>query len=79
MNPRPLAAALLALLLPGLALAQFYVVPRRPGKSPVNSYEFEWRHVDILVGPGATGEAAPADRTAHDQPPGVQGGANPHR
>jgi hypothetical protein len=76
-NPRPLAAALLALLLPGLALAQFYVVPRRPGKSPVNTYEFEWRHVDILVGPGASGEAAPPDRTAHDQPPGVQGGANP--
>ncbi|NMO14979.1 PD40 domain-containing protein [Pyxidicoccus fallax] len=60
-----------------MALAQFYVVPRRPGKSPVNSYEFEWRHVDILVGPAAEGLAAPAERTAHDQPPGTQGGANP--
>lgn len=77
MNPRPLAAAVLALLLPGLALAQFYVVPRRPGKSPVNTYEFEWRHVDILVGPNAEGLAKPPDRTAHDQPPGTQGGANP--
>nr|WP_225937222.1 tolB protein precursor protein [Myxococcus sp. RHSTA-1-4] len=67
----------MALLVPGLALAQFYVVPRRPGKSPVNSYEFQWRHVDILVGPAAEGLAPPPDRTAHDQPPGTQGGANP--
>ncbi|MFY1831062.1 tolB protein precursor protein [Myxococcus fulvus] len=78
MNPRLLAAAALALLVPELALAQVFVVPRRPGKTPVNSYEFEWRHVDILVGPQATGaEAKPPDRTAHEQPPGVQGGANP--
>ncbi|MFP2932209.1 TolB family protein, partial [Pyxidicoccus sp. 3LG] len=77
MNPRLLAAATLALLFPGLALAQFYVVPRRPGKSPVNTYEFEWRHVDILVGPGAEGLAKPPERTAHEQPPGTQGGANP--
>jgi hypothetical protein len=68
---------MLALLLPGLALAQFYVVPRRPGKSPVNTYKFEWRHVDILVGPNAAGLAKPPERTAHDQPPGTQGGANP--
>ncbi|WP_163779365.1 PD40 domain-containing protein [Myxococcus vastator] len=76
-NPRPLAAALLVLLFPGLALAQFYVVPRRPGKTAVNSYEFEWRHTDILVGPGATGLAEPAERTAHEQPPKSPGGANP--
>ncbi|QSQ18697.1 PD40 domain-containing protein [Pyxidicoccus parkwayensis] len=77
MNPRPLAVAALALLLPGLALAQFYVVPRRPGKSPVNSYKFEWQHVDILVGPNATGMAKAPEHTAHDKPPGAQGGANP--
>ncbi|MFY2557568.1 tolB protein precursor protein [Corallococcus terminator] len=77
MNPRLLAAAALTLLLPELALAQVFVVPRRPGKTPVNSFEFEWRHVDILVGPAATGVAKPPERTAHEQPPGAQGGANP--
>ncbi|MFP2902188.1 tolB protein precursor protein, partial [Corallococcus sp. 4LFB] len=79
MNPRPhVIAVLLALLLPELALAQVFVVPRRAGKTPVNSYEFEWRHIDILVGPAATGMAKPADHTAHEQPPGTQGGANPN-
>ncbi|WP_342380827.1 tolB protein precursor protein [Myxococcus stipitatus] len=73
MNPRLLAAAALALLLPELALAQVFVVPRRPGKTPVNSFEFEWRHVDILVGPDATGVAKPPERTAHDQPPAAPG------
>nr|WP_217918679.1 tolB protein precursor protein [Myxococcus sp. AM010] len=68
---------MLVLLFPGLALAQFYVVPRRPGKTAVNSYVFEWRHTDILVGPGATGLAEPAERTAHEQPPKSPGGANP--
>ncbi|MCP3097597.1 tolB protein precursor protein [Myxococcus sp. K15C18031901] len=75
MNPRLLAAAALAMLVPELALAQVFVVPRRPGKTPVNSFEFAWRHVDILVGPEATGEAKPPDRTAHDQPPGAPPGA----
>jgi hypothetical protein len=77
-NLRPLAAAILALLLPGLALAQVFVIPRRPGKSAVNTFDFAWRHVDILVGPAAEGMAAPAERTAHDEPPGTQGGANPN-
>ncbi len=77
MNLRPLAAAILALLLPGLASAQFYVVPRRPGKSPVNTYEFEWRHVDILVGPQSEGEAQGGGKTGHSEPPGTTGGANP--
>ncbi len=77
MTLRPLAAAVLALLLPGLALAQVFVVPRRPGKTPVNTFEFEWRHVDILVGPQAEGEAKTETRFAHDQPPQTQGGPNP--
>lgn len=77
MSLRPIAAAMLALLLPGLASAQFYVVPRRPGKSPVNTYEFEWRHVDILVGPQAEGEAEGTPRTGHSEPPGTTGGSHP--
>ena len=58
------AAALLVLLLPGLALAQVFVVPRRADRGAVNTFEFEWRHVDILVGPEAKGEAEAPDRTA---------------
>ncbi|XXF76054.1 tolB protein precursor protein [Myxococcaceae bacterium GXIMD 01537] len=73
MNRRYSAAAVLALLLPGMAFAQVYVIPRRPEKSAVHSFEFQWRHVDILVGPHATGMAKPAEHTAHDAPPGTPG------
>lgn len=73
MNRSLVSAAALALLFPGLALAQVYVIPRRPEKSAVNSFEFEWRHVDILVGPLATGLASPPTHTAHDTPPGTPG------
>lgn len=79
MNPRShVVALLLAVLLPELVLAQVFVVPRRSGKTPVNTYEFEWRHIDILVGPGATGVAKPDDNTVHVQPPGTEGGALPN-
>ncbi|HVG60445.1 MAG TPA: hypothetical protein VNA24_17940, partial [Hyalangium sp.] len=64
MNRRPtLAAALLLWLLPGLAFAQVFVYPRRADRSQVNTFEFEWRHVDILVGPAAKGEAPPPEKT----------------
>lgn len=59
MNPRFLSLAVLSLLLPGLALAQVFVVPRRPPKTMVRAYEFDWRHVDIMVGPSAEKGPAP--------------------
>ncbi|HZA13731.1 MAG TPA: tolB protein precursor protein, partial [Myxococcaceae bacterium] len=40
-------------LLPLAAPAQVFVYPRRPNKSQVRYYDFDWRHVDILVGPEA--------------------------
>jgi hypothetical protein len=76
-NRRPaVAAALLVLLLPGLALAQVFVVPRRADRGAVNTFEFEWRHIDILVGPEAEGEAERPERTA-SLAPGVPGGPVP--
>ncbi len=78
MNRRPAIAAALLVLFPVAVLAQVYVVPRRAERSAVNTFDFEWRHVDILVGPAATGLAAPPKRTADPQPPGVPGGLNPN-
>jgi hypothetical protein len=75
-NRRPAIAAALLVLLPGIALAQVFVVPRRAERSAVNTFEFEWRHVDILVGPEAKGEAEAPDRTA-PLAPGVPGGPVP--
>jgi hypothetical protein len=71
------AAALLALLVPGTVLAQVLVIPRRAYRTPVHTYEFEWRHQDILVGPEAEGVAPPAAHRAHTQAPGTPGGAVP--
>ncbi|MBU8895020.1 tolB protein precursor protein [Corallococcus sp. H22C18031201] len=69
MNPRSsLTALLLALLLPGVAAAQVFVIPRQAGKTPINTFDLAWRHVDILVGPDAEGLAKPPEHTAHDQP-----------
>lgn len=76
MNRRPTAAALLLTLLPGMALAQVFVYPRRADRSQVTTFDFEWRHVDILVGPAAKGEAAPPEKV-DPLPPGVPGGAIP--
>lgn len=78
MNRRLFAAAALALLFPGMALAQVFVIPRRPDKSAVNSFDFQWQHVDILVGPEAKGMAGPPDHTAHEAPPGAPGGPTSH-
>ncbi len=77
MNRRPaIAAALVLLLLPSAALAQVFVYPRRADRSNVNTFDFEWRHVDILVGPAAKGEADRPDKTA-PLAPGVPGGPIP--
>ncbi len=76
MNRRPAILAALLVLLPGVALAQVFVVPRRAERGAVNTFEFEWRHVDILVGPAATGEAEAPERTA-PLAPGVPGGPVP--
>jgi len=75
-NRRPTAAAMLLLLLPGMALAQVFVYPRRADRSQVTTFDFEWRHVDILVGPAAKGEAA-APAKVDPLPPGVPGGPIP--
>jgi WD40-like Beta Propeller Repeat len=53
---RPRVARVVVLLLaliPVAAVAQVFVYPRRPNKSQVRYYDFDWRHVDILVGPDA--------------------------
>ncbi|RMG16247.1 MAG: tolB protein precursor protein [Deltaproteobacteria bacterium] len=42
------------------AQAQVFVVPRRPNKSQVRHFRFQWRYIDILVGPEAKTEAADA-------------------
>ncbi|MET0403950.1 MAG: tolB protein precursor protein, partial [Cystobacter sp.] len=77
MNQRVFIAALLALLVSEAALAQVYVIPRRAFRSPVHTYDFEWKHQDILVGPNAEGLAPPAAHRAHQQPPGAPGGPVP--
>jgi len=41
--------AWLALLSPGAARAQVYVVPRRPGQSVVREIPHQWEHIDLLV------------------------------
>ncbi|MCK6545966.1 tolB protein precursor protein [Myxococcota bacterium] len=35
--------------LPAPVEAQIYVVPRRAGKSNVRTFDFDWKHVDLLV------------------------------
>ncbi|WP_224369900.1 tolB protein precursor protein [Hyalangium versicolor] len=77
MNRRPLITAALLVLLPGVALAQVFVYPRRADRSAVNTFDFEWRHVDILVGPAAKGEAKGTSKT-DAQPPGAPAGPNPN-
>lgn len=73
-NRRPFVAAALLVLLPSAALAQVFVVPRRAERSAVNTFDFEWKHVDILVGPASTGVADAPERTAYPQPPGAPAG-----
>ncbi|MFU8802820.1 MAG: tolB protein precursor protein [Bradymonadaceae bacterium] len=50
--------ALVALTgVPLSADAQIFVYPRRPNQSNVRYFDFEWRHIEILVGPEAEGDA----------------------
>ena len=77
MNRRVLIAALLTLVLPEAVFAQVYVIPRKAYRSPIHTYDFEWKHLDILVGPSAEGVAPPAAHRAHQQPPGAPGGPTP--
>lgn len=37
--------------------AQIFVYPRRPNQSNVRYFDFEWKHIEILVGPEAEGDA----------------------
>jgi hypothetical protein len=66
-NRRPLALLLLSLLLlPSLAGAQgIYVQPKQANRTAVRNFRFDWKHVDILVGPRAEGEVAPLNRRTH--------------
>ncbi|ATB31809.1 PD40 domain-containing protein [Melittangium boletus] len=77
MNRRILIVALLTLVLPEAVFAQVYVIPRKAYRSPIHTYDFEWKHLDILVGPNAEGVAPPAAHRAHQQPPGAPGGPSP--
>ncbi|WP_434388405.1 tolB protein precursor protein [Melittangium boletus] len=77
MNRRVLFTALLTLLLPEAVSAQVYVIPRKAYRSPVHTYDFEWKHLDILVGPESEGVAPPAAHRAHQQAPGAPGGPSP--
>src|SRR5687768_1748427 len=45
-----LVLCLLGLALEQVAEAQVFVYPRRPNKSRVRYFDFDWMHVDILVG-----------------------------
>ena len=68
----PLAAIL---IYSTAADAQVFVRPRRPNKSQVRHFEFEWQHIDILVGRGAdTSEAEGADPGATQKEPEVPAG-----
>ncbi len=65
------AALALAVALPVEALAQVFVYPRRPNKSQVRYFEFDWQHVDILVGPDAdTSRADDVNRQIDRPEPG---------
>lgn len=56
-----LGALLLLTALPQMAHSQIYVYPRRPTQSNVRYFDFDWYHIDILVGPEAdTDGATPA-------------------
>jgi hypothetical protein len=55
---RALGILIVGLLVAGPALAQVYVVPRRPGKTNVRYYAQDWQYADLLV--DAQVEDAPA-------------------
>src|SRR5688572_20671500 len=59
LRARKLVVGLCIALVPALAFAQVFVYPRRPDKSHVRYFRFEWRHVDIMVGRANEGTAQP--------------------
>ncbi|MFZ5471700.1 MAG: tolB protein precursor protein [Myxococcota bacterium] len=71
----------LTLVFADLARAQVFVYPRRADKSHVINFDFDWRHIDILVGPKAnpalelhpTGEGQPPLEAAATSAPGLSG------
>ncbi|MBA2663839.1 MAG: PD40 domain-containing protein [Bradymonadaceae bacterium] len=66
-----LIAALLFTGVPASADAQIFVYPRRPNQSNVRYFEFEWRHIDILVGNDA--DKSDAERIEHEGVPAPSG------
>ncbi len=46
--------------------AQIFVYPQRPNQSNVRYFDFEWHHIDILVGPKA--DTSDADSIKHGNP-----------
>jgi len=46
---RTLGILIVGMLIAGPALAQIYVVPRRPGKTNVRYYDEHWKYTDLLV------------------------------
>ncbi len=48
-----LCALMAVTAVPWTADAQIYVYPRRPTQSNVRYFDFDWYHIDILVGPEA--------------------------
>ncbi len=80
-GPLRLAAVAVALMLGAQAAAQVFVYPRRPHQSQVRYFDFDWRYIDILVGPEAgpesrdLGPRAPYDQLRHV--PGLDDGSPP--
>ncbi|HZH04287.1 MAG TPA: tolB protein precursor protein, partial [Myxococcaceae bacterium] len=62
-HPR-LAALCIALITATPAWAQVFVYPRRPNKSQVRNYRFDWKHVDVPI-------HSPADAATEPPPEGA--------
>jgi hypothetical protein len=45
-------------LAPAEADAQVFVYPRRPSQTNVRWYDFDWHHVDVMIGPEASGDTS---------------------
>ncbi len=58
-------------VLPSSAQAQVFVYPRRPSQTNVRWKDFNWSHIDVLIGPKASGE------TAHQAGPRMHYGVGP--
>ncbi|MFW5968270.1 MAG: hypothetical protein ACOCV2_12165, partial [Persicimonas sp.] len=71
--------ATLLWLWPMVADAQVYVYPRRSSQTNVRWHDFDWHHIDIMVGPKASGETIedPGPRL-HNETGGVYHQEGPH-